>query len=104
MLIIDQFNRDDRHLRLLTLVVLAGIGLLVGGLWYVQIIASKRYVQNQKAQSFRPGRIPALRGKILDRHRALLADNCPPYSFSFYLEDKALRELFASEYQRGVAG
>lgn len=104
MLIIDQLNKNDRPLRLLTLVVLAGVGVLLGGLWYVQIVASKRYVQNQRAQSFRTVRIPAVRGKILDRHGVPLADNRPAYSISFYLEDKELRELFTAAYQRAYAG
>jgi len=48
----------------------AGIGVLLGGLWYVQVLASKRYVENQRAQSFRTVRIPAGR-EVLQSPRLL---------------------------------
>src|SRR6266545_3695227 len=75
MIVFDQLKRNDPHLRLLTLGVLLGMGVLATGLWWVQIISYRHFTENQKAQSFRTVRIPAIRGKILDRHGVALAEN-----------------------------
>jgi penicillin-binding protein 2 len=98
MLIFDQLTKKDPQLRVLALVVLGGMGVLLAGLWYVQVISSNQYSENQKAQSFRTVRIPAIRGKILDQHGYALAENAPNYQASLYLEE--LRQLFTQEWQR----
>src|SRR4029077_3951818 len=51
-----------------------------------------------ETQSFRTVRIPAVRGKILDRNGAVLAENRPTYNVSLYLEE--LRRAFADDYAR----
>ena len=66
MLVFDQLRKDDPQLRLLTGVVLLGMVVLLSGLWYVQVITSHRFVENQRAQAYRTVRIPAARGKILE--------------------------------------
>ena len=58
MIVFDQLKKNDPHLRLLTLGVLIGMGILVTGLWWVQIISYRHFTENQKAQSFRTVRIP----------------------------------------------
>ncbi|HVR35694.1 MAG TPA: penicillin-binding transpeptidase domain-containing protein, partial [Methylomirabilota bacterium] len=98
MLIFDQLKKSDAPLRVLALIMLAGIILLLGGLWYVQIISSRHYVADLRTQSFRKVRIPAIRGKILDRHGAELAVNRPDYSIVLYLEE--LRTHFQDVYTR----
>lgn len=87
MLVLDQLQETDRWLKALALAIFAGLLVLVGGLWYVQVVASKRYVHHQIAQSFRTVRIPAVRGRILDRHGNALAENRPSYNASIYLEE-----------------
>ena len=98
MIIFDQLKRNDPHLRVLTLAVLAGMALLLSGLWWVQIISYRQYSENQKAQSFRTVRIPAIRGKILDRNRTALAENQPSYNVTVYLDE--LRGAFKKEWAR----
>ncbi len=98
MLVFDQLNRNDSQLRVLTAFVLGGMGVLLAGLWYIQVIASKKFVENQKAQAFRTVRIPAVRGKIQDRHGATLAENRPSYNVSLYLDE--LRGQFKEEWAR----
>jgi penicillin-binding protein 2 len=98
MIIFDQLKRTDPHLRLVTLAVLAGIGVLIAGLWWVQIISYRTFSENQKAQSFRTVRIPAIRGKILDRNKTTLAENQPSYNVILYIEE--LRPLFRAEFIR----
>jgi len=98
MLIFDQLKKNDPHLRVLTLGVLLGMAVLLAGLWFVQVMSHRHYSENQKAQSFRTVRIPAIRGKILDRNGQPLAENQPSYNVSLYLDE--LREQFKEEWQR----
>ena len=96
MFFFDQLKREDPQLRLLTYAVLAGIVVLLIGLWWVQIVSARDYQANLDTQSFRTVRIPAMRGKILDRHGHTLAENRPVYNVSLYLED--LRDEFQNTY------
>ncbi len=96
MLVFDQLKRNDPQLRLVTVAVLAGLVVLLIGLWWVQIVSARDYQANLATQSFRTVRIPAVRGKILDRHGSTLAENRPVYNVSLYLED--LRAQFQKTY------
>src|SRR5689334_959544 len=98
MIVFDQLKKNDPHLRLLTLGVLIGMGSLATGLWWVQFISYRHFTENQRAQSFRTVRIPAIRGKIVDRHGMALAENQPSYNVILYLDD--LREEFKKEWSR----
>jgi penicillin-binding protein 2 len=98
MIVFDQLKKNDPHLRVMTWVVLLGMGILFAGLWWVQIISYRHFSENQKAQAFRTVRIPAIRGKILDRHGAALAENQPSYNVIIYLDE--LREEFKKEWAR----
>jgi penicillin-binding protein 2 len=96
MLILDQLKHRDHHLQWVAAVILLGMTVLAGGLWYVQVAASKRYQTNLENQMFRTVRLPAVRGKILDRHGVPLAENRPRYNISLYLEE--LRKPFQIAY------
>src|SRR5258708_15685603 len=98
MLIFDQLKKNDPHLRVLTVGVLLGMAILFTGLWFVQVMSHRHYSENQKAQSFRTVRIPAMRGKILDRNGLPLAENQPSYNVSLYLDE--LRDQFKEEWLR----
>jgi penicillin-binding protein 2 len=100
MLIFDQLKRSDRHLQVLAVGVLAGMGILLSGLWYLQVISAKRYRADVQGQSFRTVRVPAIRGQILDRNRQPLADNRPSYNVNLYLEE--LRRNFYFHYTNEV--
>lgn len=99
MLIFDQLKKKDSELRTVTLVVLAGLGILLVGLWWVQVVSARDYQETLETQSFRTIRIPAARGKILDRNGAVLAENRPTYNVCLYLEElsKAFRTAGAKE-------
>ena len=98
MLIFDQLKKDDLQLRLVAMAVLAGLVVLLAGLWWVQVVSARDYQANLETQSFRTVRIPAVRGKILDRNGLVLAENRPTYNVSLYLEE--LRSQFRGEYER----
>ena len=98
MLVFDQLKKNDPQLRMLTAGVLAGLCVLLAGLWWIQIVSAQDYQQHLETQAFRTVRIPAVRGKILDRNGLTLAENAPDYSVSLYLDD--LRDEFSDEYKR----
>lgn len=98
MLIFDQLKKNDTQLQLLALLFCLGLGVLLGGLWWVQIVNASRHQESVETQAFRSVRIPAVRGRILDRSGLVLAENRPNYSINLYLEE--LSPAFRTEYQR----
>jgi penicillin-binding protein 2 len=100
MFVLDQVKTGDPRLRWVAAGMLMGMLLLVGGLWYVQIVSGGRWENSKKIQSFRNVRVPAVRGKILDRNGQLLAENRPRYVVNLYLEE--LRKEFLFEYTNSV--
>jgi len=96
MLIFDQLRNHDPRLRAMGLIFVGGLAVLVAGLWWVQIVSVREYQANLEMQSFRTVRIPAVRGKILDRNNHVLAENRPTYNVSLYLEE--LRKPFETAY------
>ena len=98
MLIFDQLKKNDPQLRVLTWGVLAGMLVLLTGLWFVQVLSYRRFNENQRSQAYRTVRIPAIRGKIVDRHGNPLAENRPSYNVTLYLDE--LRDLFKEEWRR----
>jgi penicillin-binding protein 2 len=89
MLIFDQLKKNDPQLRIIAVLLLCGLGVLVAGLWWVQIVSSRDYQAHLEMQSFRTVRIPAARGKILDRNGIALAENRPAYNINLYLDELA---------------
>jgi penicillin-binding protein 2 len=100
MFVIDQVRRSDPRLRFLAVLIFTGFAVLLTGLWYVQIVSQRKYETSLKVQSFRTVRIPPARGRILDRHGQVLADNQPRYNINLFLED--IRPQFTFEYTNSV--
>jgi penicillin-binding protein 2 len=87
MLIFDELKKNDQQLRLVAVVLAAGLSILLAGLWWVQIVSARKYESHLQTQSYRTVRIPAVRGKILDRNGCVLAENRPHYNLDLYLDD-----------------
>jgi len=100
MLIFDQLRKNDRQLQVLAICVLTGLGFLLIGLWYVQVVSARRYQTSQINQSFRTVRIPAIRGKVFDANGIALAENRPSYNVNLYLDE--LRPYFQSAYSNNL--
>ena len=100
MLVIDQVRRSDPRLRFLGAMILFGFSVLLTGLWYVQVVSQRKYENSLKVQAFRTVRIPAARGRILDRDGHVLADNQPRYNINLFLED--IRPQFTYEYTNAL--
>ena len=96
MLIFDELKKNDPQLRLLAVVVAGGLAVLLAGLWWVQVVSAREYRGHLETQSYRTVRLPAVRGKILDRNGRVLAENQPHYNLSLYLND--LRKQFDAAY------
>jgi penicillin-binding protein 2 len=92
MLIFDELKENDQQLRLMAVVLAAGLFILLAGLWWVQIVSAREYESHLQTQSYRTVRIPAVRGKIFDRNGRVLAENHPHYNLDLYLDD--LRKQF----------
>ncbi len=95
---IAPIKQPDTQLRVVALVLAAGFCVLLGGLWYVQVFSSKRYAESLEDQAVRSVRLPAVRGRILDRNRQPFAENRPTYNVELYLD--ALQSHFRAEYRR----
>jgi penicillin-binding protein 2 len=102
MLLFDQLKPGDKRLRALAVLVLAGLSVLVVGLWFVQVVSTRRYQASLANQTFRTVRVPATRGRILDRNGLVVAENRPSYNLDLYLEE--LRPLFDREFTRARGG
>lgn len=98
MLVVDELKKNEPQLRVLALVLAAGLCILFVGLWWVQVVSAGKYKENQVTQSSRTVRLPAVRGKILDRENRVLAENQPRFNLCLYLED--LSDRFKAEYSR----
>ena len=96
MLIFDELKKNDPQLRLVAMVLAAGLCILLAGLWWVQVVSAHEYQSHLETQAYRTVRLPAMRGKILDREGRVLAENRPRYNLSLYLDD--LRKQFDDAY------
>ena len=96
MLVVDELKKNDPQLRLVAMVLVAGLVILLAGLWWVQVVSTHEFQAHLENQEYRTIRIPAVRVKILDREGRVLAENRPSYNLSLYLDD--LRRQFATAY------
>jgi penicillin-binding protein 2 len=97
MLFFDQLKKNDPQLRLVAILLAAGLVILLVGLWWVQVVSAHTYQSHLETQSYRTIRIPAVRGKILDRTgTVILAENWPRYNLSLNLD--ALSAQFGANF------
>jgi penicillin-binding protein 2 len=101
MLIFDELKKNDPQLRLLAVSLAGGLLVLLAGLWWVQVVSARKYESHLETQSYRTVRIPAVRGKILDRNGRVLAENRPRYNLGLYLDD--LRKPFDTAFAQALA-
>ena len=90
--------------------MLAGILLLTGRLWYVQVARGDEYTSRIRSNSQVNVRLPSVRGEILDRNGVPLAENRSSVAVELYLPDivRAYREKHGEvprrSYQTTVQG
>ncbi len=99
MLFFDQFKKNDPQLRLLAVLLTVGLLVLLAGLWWVQVVSARTFQNHLETQSYRSIRMPAVRGKILDRTGTnVLAENRPRYNLC--LNWDVLRGQFDTAFGR----
>jgi len=98
MVPVNPIKQPDTQLRVLGLLIGAGFCVLLAGLWFVQVFSSKKFADSLEDQAVRSVRIPAVRGKILDRNGQPFAENRPSYNVELYLAE--LGRHFHAEYMR----
>jgi penicillin-binding protein 2 len=103
MLVIDELKKNDPQLRLVAGMLAAGLFILLAGLWWVQVVSARKYQGHLETQSYRTVRLPAMRGKILDREGRVLAENRPSYNLSLYLDDLRKQFKIASDAEYASA-
>ncbi|MGQ4807947.1 Peptidoglycan D,D-transpeptidase MrdA [Candidatus Entotheonellaceae bacterium PAL068K] len=84
------FTPDDafrRRLRLLFTIMAIGLCLLVVRTWHLQVIWGNYYLHQSENNRLQSLRTKSLRGKILDRHGRVLADNRAAYTLMAIPED-----------------
>src|ERR1051325_5487065 len=77
-----------RRLRWVALVGIAAFRSLVGRLWQLQVMRGDSYYQRTVSNVVKERSLPSVRGKILDRKGAPLADNRP--AFNIYATPKLM--------------
>ena len=98
MFVFDQLRSKDLPLRLMVIFILCCMLLLVGKLWKLQVATAADFRNQQENQSVRAIRLPATRGRILDRNREPLAVNRLRFDVHVYIDE--LRSLFREHYFR----
>src|ERR1039458_7937215 len=102
MLILDELKKNDPQLCLVAGMLAAGLFGLLAGLRLARAVSPREYQGHLETQSYRPVRLPAVRGKILDREGRVLAENRPRYNLSLYLD--LLRKQFKAASDAEYAG
>jgi len=92
----DVQSRENPRILFFLWLTLGITAVLVGGLAWRQLIASREYEVIERRQTERRILMPGPRGDIYDRKGRLLVGNRPHYSAVVYLDD--LRPEFREEY------
>ncbi|HMG22855.1 MAG TPA: penicillin-binding protein 2 [Kofleriaceae bacterium] len=83
-----------RRLRWVALIGIGALVVLIGRLWQLQVMRGEGYYERTVSNVVKERYLPSVRGKILDRHGAALADNRP--AFNIYATPRQVtRELEA---------
>ncbi|MCD8534688.1 MAG: hypothetical protein LR011_07845, partial [Verrucomicrobia bacterium] len=96
MVELDKTQSSDKKLLLLAGFMFSCLFVLAAGLWRVQVMQSKQYVDRMNDQYKVLVRVPPVRGKIFDAQNLPLAENRPSFTINLYFEE--LRELWREEY------
>jgi len=96
--VFDQLRSKDIPIRVMTAFILCCMLLLTVKLWRLQVASGDDYRSRQESQSVRAVRLPATRGRILDRNKQPLAVNRLRFDVHVYIDE--LRPFFYTHYMR----
>ncbi len=96
----DLLNDESVRLRLLLLVMLAGLGGLAAAFWDIQVRREPEFQSSEFRQSMRQVRLPGPRGSLWDRKGTLLVGNRPSYGIAIYVEELRQRGPLSNTVDR----
>jgi penicillin-binding protein 2 len=82
MIRVSQSKTQDEYRRqffFISLVVVASFFVLALRLWYLQILNGEKWLRFSESNRIEARRIPAIRGRILDRNGKVIADSKPSF-------------------------
>jgi len=82
-----QYDPEAMRLRLFAVLITVLLSTLLMTLWRIQVVHAAGYRTSLDRQSMRRVRLPAPRGRILDRNGTVVADNRPSYCIAIYTEE-----------------
>ncbi len=77
----------ELRLYFMAFVIVAGLSVLVGRLWWLEVAHGERWARRIASRSEVTVRIPSVRGEIRDRNGLTLVGNRASYEVDFYLPD-----------------
>jgi penicillin-binding protein 2 len=95
----SQGDAFRRRLRLLFAIMLAALCLLLARSWHLQVIRGEHFLRLSENNRLRSLRTKSLRGKLLDRHGHVLADNRASYTLMAIPEDLPPRPMLRALLQ-----
>ena len=84
---VNPYDEGLSRIRLLAIVLFVLFLGLAANLWQVQVVTESDWQERLSGQSLRTVRVPAARGRILDRNGRILVDNRASYCIAIYLEE-----------------
>jgi len=75
----DDLREFRNRFKITFILVIISIFILLGRIWYLQIIKGKHYFKFSQSNSFKLVEIPATRGRIMDEKGEVFADSRPSY-------------------------
>lgn len=98
------------RIQFLAFCMLAGLGLLLLRLWWVQVARGYEWTARVQGSSEATVRIPSIRGEIRDRNGVALVQNRASYEVDFYLPEmvKGFRQRYGrppeTQYRATISG
>jgi penicillin-binding protein 2 len=90
-----RFESLQGRYRILLVFAALTFGAVLVRLFDLQVVRAEKYLEQAEENRIRPEILRAHRGRLLDRHGRVLADNAPAYQLSFDPRDKAFRRKAA---------
>ena len=87
-----------RRLKWVAVIGIGALVVLVGRLWQLQVMRGEGYYERTVSNVVKERYLPSVRGKILDRNGARLADNRP--AFNIYATPKQVTRQMEAELVR----
>ncbi|WP_089937538.1 hypothetical protein [Candidatus Entotheonella palauensis] len=88
-----------RRLWSLGALIMLGFAILSARVWHLQMIEGEHFLELSEQNRLRDRPVKSLRGRILDRHGRILADNRPAYALLAMTEDLPDEDILRASLQ-----